>query len=246
MYVGIEHSHFTSTNKSASRHVIVGRENRMLHLRMKAYLQAVCSEKRWSMEMLPSIVVLRCLLQTSPCIDVALLLSWFSMLLNFWICSCMLNGVTGRPSLQCCQHHLHFIVLIISLLSLFCRFPFCPKQNIYRNIVLLKSLWNYLSNVWSFIENGVQTRELCPFYFSAACCPKQISGRVALGNSGITACTNLRLSWFLICWNRNFIGLLNIQKYSVFSLRDHTKFWWDQWFLAHWSSNVNDLDHSIF
>jgi hypothetical protein len=69
---------------------------------------------------------------------------------------------------------------------------------------------------------------------------------VALGDSGITACRNLRLSWFLICWNRNFMGLLNIQKYLVFSLRDHTECWWDQWLLAHWSGDVNDLDHSIF
>jgi hypothetical protein len=86
------------------------------------------------------------------------------------------------------------------LLSLFHGFPLCPEQNIYRNIALLKSLWNYLSNVWSFIENGVQTRELCPFYLNAVCCPKQISGCVALGDSGITARRNLRLYWFLICW----------------------------------------------
>jgi hypothetical protein len=102
------------------------------------------------------------------------------------------------------------------LLSLFHGFPLCPEQNIYRNIALLTILWNYLSNVWSFIGNGVQTRELCPFYFSAVCCPKLILGRVALGDSGITACRNLRLSWFLICWNRNFIRLLNIQIYPLF------------------------------
>jgi hypothetical protein len=128
----------------------------------------------------------------------------------------------------------------------FMDFPLCPEQNIYWNIDLLKSLWNYLSNVWSFIENGVQKRELCPFYFSVVCCPKLISGCVTLGDSGINACRNLRLSWFLICWNCNFMGLINIQKYPVFSLRDHTEFWWDQWLLAHWSGDVNDLDHSIF
>jgi hypothetical protein len=37
--------------------------------------------------------------------------------------------------------------------------------------------------VWSFIENGVSTRELYPFYFSIACCPKLISGHVALSDS---------------------------------------------------------------
>ena len=152
----------------------------------------------------------------------------FPMLLNFWIWSCMLNGANGHPSLQCCHHHLLFLVLIISLLSLFHGFPLCLEHNIYRNIALLKSLWNYLSNVWSFIENEVQTRELCPFYFSVAGCPKLISGRVALGDSTITACRNLRFPWFLIRWNRNFMGLLNIQKYSVFFLRDHAEFWWDQ------------------
>jgi hypothetical protein len=154
-----------------------------------------------------------------------LLLSWFSMLLNFWIWSGMLNGVIGRSSLQCCHHHLLFLVLVISLLSLFHRVPLCTEQNIYQNIALLKILWNYLSNVWSFIENGVQTRELCLFYFSTVCCPKLISERVALGDSGITACRNLWLCWFLICWNSNFMELLNIQKYSVFSLWDHAEFW---------------------
>jgi hypothetical protein len=124
----------------------------------------------------------------------------------------------------------------------FMDFLLCPEQNIYRNVALLKSFWNYLSSVWSFIENGVQTRELCPFYFSVVCCRKLILGRVALGNSGITTCRNLRLSWFLICWNHNFMG----QKYLVFSLRDHAEFWWDRWLLAHWSGDFNDIDHSIF
>jgi hypothetical protein len=131
------------------------------------------------------------------------------------------------------------------LMSLFHRLPLCLEKNIYQNIALLKSLWNYLSNVWSFIENGVQTRELCLFYLSVVCCPKLISRRVALGHSVITFCRNIRLSWFLICWNSNLMGLINIQKYSVFSLRDHAKLLWDQWLLVHWSGDVNDLDHSI-
>jgi hypothetical protein len=48
------------------------------------------------------------------------------------------------------------------------------------------------------LKTEFKTRELCPFYFSVVCCPKLISGRVALGDSGITSCRNLRLSWFLI------------------------------------------------
>jgi hypothetical protein len=182
-------------------------KNKMLLLRLKAYLQAFMSGKEkvhGDFTILCSILL--------PSSDISMYWCGFCfcldlpMLLNLWIWSCMLNEVIGHPSLQCCHHHLLFLVLIISLLSLFHRFPLCPEQNIYRNIALLKILWNYLSNVWSFIENGVQTSELCPFYFSTACCPKLISGRVAIGDSGITAFRNLQLSWFLICWNHNFMG----------------------------------------
>jgi hypothetical protein len=155
-----------------------------------------------------------------------LLLSWFinaPKLLNLilyalWSHWLPFSSMLSSPSLLSCSHHLLTV-------SFFMDFPLCPEQNIYLNIALLKSLWNYLFNVWSFIENGVQTRELCPFYFSAVCCPKLISGRAALGDSGITACRNLRLSWFLICCNHSFMGLINIQKYLVFSLQDHAEFW---------------------
>jgi hypothetical protein len=172
--------------------------------------------------MLPSFVVLRCLLPTSPCIDVAL------AFVLIYQCS-----YTSEFDLVCLMESLvallfNVVITIPSFLFssspcylFFMDFPLCPEHNIYRNIALLNSLWNYLSNVWSFIENGVQTGGLCPYYFSAACCPKLISGHVALSDSDITACRNLRLSWFLICWNRNFIWLLNIQKYPVFFLWDH-------------------------
>jgi len=74
-----------------------------------------------------------------------------------------------------------FIVVIVIFSILFSSRCSClffvesllyTQQNIYQNIDLLKSLWNYLSNEWSLALNGVQTRELWPFYFSAACCPE--------------------------------------------------------------------------
>ena len=77
--------------------------------------------------------------------------------------------------------NLPFIVVIVIFSILFSSRCSClffvesllyTQQNIYQNIVLLKSLWNYLSNEWSFALNGVQTRELWLFYFSAACCPE--------------------------------------------------------------------------
>jgi hypothetical protein len=122
----------------------------MLHLRLKAYLQAFMFEK----EKVHGDLTILCS-SSLPSSDISMYRCGFcfcldlSMLLNFWIWSCMLNRVIGCPFLQCCHHHLLFLVLIISLLSLFHRFPLCPEQDIYRNIALLKSLWNYLSNVWS-------------------------------------------------------------------------------------------------
>ena len=69
---------------------------------------------------------------------------------------------------------LPFIVVIVIFSILFSSHCSClffvesllyTKQNIYQNIALLKSLWNYLSSEWSLALNGVQTRELCPFHF---------------------------------------------------------------------------------
>jgi hypothetical protein len=39
--------------------------------------------------------------------------------------------------------------------------------------------------------------------------------RATFGNSAIPTCRNLRLTWFLIRWKRNFMGLLNIQRYLI-------------------------------
>jgi hypothetical protein len=44
---------------------------------------------------------------------------------------------------------------------------------------------------------------------------QKISERATFGNSAIPACSNLRLTWFLIHWKRNFMGPLNIQRYLV-------------------------------
>jgi hypothetical protein len=35
---------------------------------------------------------------------------------------------------------------------------------------------------------------------------QKISERATFGNSAISACRNLRLTWFLIRWKRNFMG----------------------------------------
>ena len=79
------------------------------------------------------------------------------------------------------QPKLLFIVVILisfTLISSCCSSPllcrFSPASRIEHipKYISIKNLWTYLSNKWSFALNGVQTRELWPFYFSAACCPE--------------------------------------------------------------------------
>jgi hypothetical protein len=79
------------------------------------------------------------------------------------------------------QPMLLFIVVILFSFTLFSSrcsyiffidFPLRPEQNLYKNIVLLKSLENYLSNEWSFALNGGPRKKLCLFYSNVACCPE--------------------------------------------------------------------------
>jgi hypothetical protein len=44
---------------------------------------------------------------------------------------------------------------------------------------------------------------------------QKILERSTFSNSAIPACRNLRLTWFLVRWKCNFIGLLNIQRYPI-------------------------------
>jgi hypothetical protein len=73
------------------------------------------------------------------------------------------------------QPKLLFIVVILFSFTLFSSrcsyfffigFPLRPEQNLYKNIILLKILGNYLSNEWSFALNGGPRKKLCPFYFT--------------------------------------------------------------------------------
>jgi hypothetical protein len=114
--------------------LLLGEKNKMLHLRLKAYLQAFMFVE----ERVHGDITILCS-SSLPSSDISIYRCGFcfcldlTMLLNFWIWSCMFNGVIGRPSLQCCHHHLLFLVLIISLLSPFSWISYLSRtQHIYK------------------------------------------------------------------------------------------------------------------
>jgi hypothetical protein len=53
---------------------------------------------------------------------------------------------------------------------------------------------------------------------------QKISERATFGTSAIPACRKLRLTWFLVRWKRNFIGLLIFKDILLFSLEVMQKF----------------------
>ena len=150
---------------------------------------ALCEMSSWC--------TLRGLLLTSPCVDCCALVirrglfATSSFVEGRPLVPSFANVIGVLPLLQASEFYhvrlmktspkLAFIVIIVIFSILFSSRCSClffvesllyTQQNIYQNIALLKSLWNYLSNKWSFALNGVQTRELWPFYFSAACYPE--------------------------------------------------------------------------
>jgi hypothetical protein len=70
-------------------------------------------------------------------------------------------------------------------------FILIPELSMYLTITPLQSAWNYLSNEWSFIPIGLRTRELRPFYFVGASCPRLISKCVTPKDLVVTSCTGL-------------------------------------------------------
>jgi hypothetical protein len=68
---------------------------------------------------------------------------------------------------------------------------------------------NFLSNESLFTQIRLRIRELRPFYFGDEICP-EILERATLNVFFITPCMGLQTRWFLMCWNGNFMELLNI------------------------------------
>jgi hypothetical protein len=93
-----------------------------------------------------------------------------------------------------------------------------PPVYITEHILKYCSIENFikLPFQWVFIHlNRSPNEGAMTVLFLLLHAVQKISERATLGNSAIPACKNLRLTWFLIRLKRNFMGLLNIQRYPI-------------------------------
>jgi hypothetical protein len=88
----------------------------------------------------------------------------------------------------------------------------------YWIIAPFQSAWNYLSNEWSFIPIGLRTRELRPFYFVGASCPRLISECMTPEDLIVTSCTGLLKCWFLMHCK---VDLMEQSNFSFFYVSEH-------------------------
>ena len=174
------------------------------------------------------------------------------MLLGFFLSSKPLNFIMyawwkHRPSSpHCCHRHLLYLVLITFLLPLLCGIsPVYSTEHIlkYRSIEMFMKL-PYQRVVIHLKPSPNEV--VMPVSLLALCAVQKFSECTPFNVLAITACRNLRLTWFLIRWNVNFVKLLNIQKYAAICFWGRAGHWWEQYLLVNSSEDVNDLDHVVF
>ena len=113
--------------------------------------------------------------------------------------------------LHCCHRHLFYLVLIALLLPLLHGIsPVYSTEHIpkYRSIEMFMKL--------PFQPNP--NERVMPVSLLALRAVQKFSECTPFNVLAIPACRNLRLTWFLIRWNGNFMEILNIQKYAAICL----------------------------
>jgi hypothetical protein len=141
-------------------------------------------------------------------------------LLPLFIFQCLPFATSLDPN--CFASHLLLLpccpLLLVNLPRVFL---LIPELSMYWTITPLQSAWNYLSNEWSFILIGLRTRELRPFYFVGASCPKLILECVTPKDLVVTSCTGLLKCWFLMHWKVDLMEHLNIQFFFLLYISEH-------------------------
>ena len=145
---------------------------------------------------------------------------------SLWILSCMLDESIAQAPLHCCHRHLLYIVLIALLLPLLRGIsPVYSTEYIqkYRSFEMFIKLpfQRVVIHLKSSLNEGVM-----PVSLLALRAVQKFSECTTFNVLAIPACRNLRLTWFLIRWDGNFVELLNIQKYAAIFFWGCAEYWW--------------------
>jgi hypothetical protein len=144
------------------------------------------------------------------------------MLLGSLFCSNFLNFIPCGP-MEAFPKLLFVVVVLISTIlfsscaaaSFLWIFP-CVHNRTYTKILFHWKLYKITFPTGTHSSNRSPNEGAMAVLFPLLHDVQKISEHATFGNSAIPACRNLRLTWFLIRWKCNFMGLLNIQRYPVF------------------------------
>ena len=144
------------------------------------------------------------------------------MSLGFFLCSKPLNFIMyildeniAQAPLHCCHHHLLYLVLIALLLPLLRGIsPVYSTEHIPKYISIEMFMKLPFQRVVIHLKPS-PNEGVMPVSLLALRAVQKFSECTPFNELAITACRNLRLIWFLIRWNGNFVEILNIQKYAA-------------------------------
>jgi hypothetical protein len=144
----------------------------------------------------------------------------FVLVLSFWISSCTCCGTVAPSSIYYHWVHLLYLVVIALLLPLLrgftpaSRIEYIPKYSSIENFIKLPFQW-VLIRLNRSPNEGAMAVSL------QHCLLSRISACATIRDSAISACRNLRLPCRLIRWSVDFMQLLKIQIYLIFSAEAH-------------------------
>jgi len=145
---------------------------------------------------------------------------------SLWILSCTLDENIAQARLHCYHRHLLYLVLITLLLPLLHGIsPVYSTEHIpkYRSIEKFTKL-PFQRVVIRFKRSP--NEGVMPVSLLALRAVQKFSECTTFNVLAIPACRNLRLTWFLIRWDGNFVELLNIQKYAAICFWGWAEYWW--------------------
>jgi len=163
---------------------------------------------------------------------------------SLWILSCTLDESIAQAPLHCCHRHLLYLVLIALLLPLLRGIsPVYSTEHILKYISIEKFMKLTFQQVVIRFKRSPNEGVMLVSLLALRAVQKFLEC-TPFNVLAITACRNLRLTWFLIRWNGNFMELF--QKYAANCFWGRAGHWWEQYLLVNSSADVNDLDHVVF